>query len=299
MSETTNSKSIGMSLKEAAERLAAVSETSRLDAELLMQKILGLERHELICRQNECLSPDKEAAFEELVLRRIKHEPIAYIRGLKEFWGILFEVGPGVLIPRPATELLVELALAAAAKMTGELHIADLGTGSGAISVAIASELKNRNRNFKIEALDWSDEALRFAQKNVDRYGLRDFINLGKSNWFEALENSKSCFDIIVSNPPYIAEDDESVMPDLAYEPRQALFSGPEGLDAIRELLFKVPEYLKEGGAFFCEFGATQKELIENFIKNNEFLSSNFVCSFYKDLSNFDRALKLEFKQLV
>ena len=172
-------------LREAAGELQPVSGTPRLDAELLLQQVLKWERHELISRQREEIPTAAAEAFRELIGRRLQHEPIAYIRGFKEFWGLCFEVGPGVLIPRPETELLVERALFYAGRFNRKISILDLGTGSGAIAVALAVELRDRKEGFHITAGDVSLDALDYAQRNIKAHGVEDRVTIRRSDWLE------------------------------------------------------------------------------------------------------------------
>ena len=285
MNTDSTPRSVSSILKSSAQRLRIVSASPRLDAELLLQQILGWQRHELITREWEEVSGEAVRAFEELLARRLSCEPMAYIRGMKEFWGLQFEVGPGVLIPRPETELLVELSLQRVLCSEDEVSLLDIGTGSGALAVALAFELSRRGRSFRIVAADSSSVALEWADRNIRRNDLEKYIDLRRSDWFAALRDEQ--FDLIVSNPPYIADGDTAIAPGLRFEPKEALFSGPEGLDAIRFLLTHVSPHLRVNGTFLFEIGASQRGEVERVLREE---ALPFECTFHKDLSGMDRA---------
>lgn len=272
-------------LRTAADRLREVSPSARLDAELLLRHVLGWERHELICRDDEIIDDEKIGMFEVLIIRRLNHEPVAYIRGKKEFWGLEFNVGQGVLIPRPATELLVELAVKYAQEFPEEAAIVDLGTGSGAIAIAVSLELKKRHKDFRMLATDNGEEALSYARHNIHVHGLDNIIDTRRTSWFEGLSD----YDMILCNPPYIAEDDSSLAPGLRFEPQQALFAGFDGLNDIRFLLQHVGKHLRPKGIFLCESGATQGASIAEFVEHE---LRGLTLKIHKDLSGLDRVIE-------
>ncbi len=272
-------------LQTAAGRLRDVSPSARLDAELLLRHVLGWERHELICRDSQMIAREKIEMFEALLSRRLNHEPVAYIREKKEFWGLEFRVGPGVLIPRPATELIVELAVKYSEEFPCEISTVDLGTGSGAIAVAVSHELKKRKRAFRMLATDQSEKALDYARQNIKAHGLENLIETRQTSWLEELSE----YDMILCNPPYIAEDDSSPAPGLRFEPQQALFSGPEGLNDLKFLVRQVPEHLKPGGVFLCEIGAMQSAAIADFAEKEV---KALTLKIHQDLSGLDRVIE-------
>lgn len=226
--------------------------TPELDAELLLAHVLGVSRTRL--RSHSEVVPDAAAAqrFAQLIERRASGEPVAYLLGHKAFWTLELAVGPAVLVPRPETELLVERAL--------DLHpgsscqAADLGTGSGAIALALA-----RERPFwEITATDVSLEALAMARANAAALGL-DQVRFLHGSWFDALRGRT--FDLIVSNPPYVAEDDPALGA-LSYEPRQALTPGADAMTCLREIIRAAPDHLVRGGWLLLEHGATQASAV-------------------------------------
>lgn len=227
------------------------SEEARSEAQILLCAVLSVTRAWLIANAEQTLTDAQLADFHKLLQRRVQGEPVAYILGHREFYGLDFAVAPGVLIPRPDTETLVEAALSRIPK-TVPLHILDLGTGSGAIAVAIAV---NRPST-QVIAVDQSETALEIAQKTVDRLSATN-LRLLKSDWFSAL--SGEIFDIIVSNPPYIADADPHLnQGDLRFEPRSALAAGSDGLDEIRRIVAESPKHLAPGSWLLLEHGYDQ-----------------------------------------
>ena len=225
-------------------------ETARLDAELLLAATLGLDRVGLYVNFERPLDPSELAAFRERVQRRARHEPVQYILGEAEFWSLNFHVSPAVLVPRGDTEVLVEEALA---RIKGAARVLDVGTGSGAIAVALAHE----RAEIKVTALDCSEQALAVARDNVERNDVADRVNcvLGE---LEALPPGP--FDMIVSNPPYIpAGQWPTLMPEVRdFEPRLALDGGEDGLEAYRHLARQAGRILAPGGWLLVEVGIGQ-----------------------------------------
>ena len=196
--------------------------------------------------------------------RRLNGEPIAYILGSREFYGLQLKTTPATLIPRPDTETLVEAALAKVPQ-NASLNILDLGTGTGAVALAIASQRPQT----KVTAVDASLEALKVATENAQSLNLCN-VRLIESNWFSALGSEK--FDVIVSNPPYIAKDDEHLKQgDLRFEPLSALASGVDGLDDIRKIIQDAPEYLNPNGWLMLEHGYDQAEAVAALLKARSF----------------------------
>lgn len=242
---------VGEALHQTVTTLTPTCPTPRLDAEVLVMHVCGLDRSGLITHGHNALTNEQQRRLEELLARRQRGEPVAYIIGTREFWSMELAVTPATLIPRPETELLVEKALEHIPENT-EWHIADLGTGSGAIALAIA---KGRPRS-RVIATDSSSAALEVARSNAARFGLIN-IEFREGAWFAPLAGET--FDVIVSNPPYIpAGDPHLTQGDVRFEPASALVSGADGLDAIRHLARHAREYLGPGGWLMFEHGWDQ-----------------------------------------
>ncbi len=236
-------------LRHASGRLRAVADTPVLDAELLLGHVLGLGRAALRARGDEQVGPDAMARFLALLQRREAGEPVAYLTGRRGFWTLELDVGPGVLVPRPETELLVE---AAVARLAGHdaPAVLDLGTGSGAVALAIASELPSA----EVTGVDASEEALQIARRNARAAGLGR-VRFIHGHWFAPVAGMR--FDAIVANPPYLSTSDPHLA-GLAHEPRAALVAGPTGLEALREIASAAPRFLQPGGCLLMEHGAGQ-----------------------------------------
>ena len=278
----------------AAQELRECSSTPRLDAEILLANILGLSRSQLISAQRDEIDSGRAEHFVGLIARRKSGEPIAYIVGLKEFWGLDFEVDRRVLVPRPETELLVERALRLIHEFAEPLRLLDLGTGAGCIAVSIACELKRKARDFRIIAVDWSRQALEVAKRNVDRHGAAEQIELVHSNWFESLSCFRGAFQVILSNPPYV-EDGAPAASELKFEPKEALFAGRHGMREIERLLLAVTPFLAPSGVFLCEMGSDQRKLVEQLFAGHaqRELASIVPPRFYKDLAGHDRMFEI------
>ncbi len=230
-----------------------------LDAEVLAREALGWDRATLLARQRETLPPGFEERFSTLLARRMAREPVALIVGRREFWGMDFEVTREVLVPRPETELIVEESLedVRAGQRCG--LIVDIGTGSGCLAVALARELPRA----RIVATDLSTAALGVARRNTVRHGVHDRIALVRTSYLAGLRGPA---DLIVSNPPYVPESDGSLLPPEVreFEPPQALFSGPDGMDALRAIFEDAPRVLAGGGLLVVEFGFGQERLLRH-----------------------------------
>jgi len=244
-------------LLKRAKQLLAESPSARLDAEVLLCHVLKKPRSWLFAHGEELLPKDIQDALNALVDRRAKGEPVAYLTGTRGFWSLPIGVSPAVLIPRPETELLVELALAALPP-GGPARIADLGTGSGAIALALASERPEA----LVVAVEQSGKALEVARANADRLGLgANRVEFRHGDWFEELGAER--FDCLVCNPPYVREDDPHLnQGDVRFEPRKALAAGPEGMDAIRRVVSEAPMHLNEGGVLILEHGHDQQPAV-------------------------------------
>ena len=253
------------------------SPTARLDAEVLLLHCLKTDRLWLYTHQEAMLAEKDLYAFQGWVTRRCAGEPVAYIIGQKEFWSLLFEVNKDVLIPRPETELLVEAIVDAYSSDCGRpLNILEIGTGSGAISVALASELKNAH----IVATDISQGALRVAIRNARSNGVDDRISFVWGSLFEPVCGK---FDVIASNPPYIGEDEFELLPlgVRGFEPRIALAAGMEGTQFHRDIIMVGAFFLKQEGRIFLEIGAKQASVITDIMNKSDYYEEIAVISDY------------------
>jgi release factor glutamine methyltransferase len=243
---------VGEALAAAGARLTGLPDGSRrLEAELLLGEVTGLDRARILARPDAPLGSDARRRLAALVERRRRGEPIAYILGHQGFWTLDLEVTPDTLIPRPETELLVELALARLPP-AARLLVADLGTGSGAIAAALASE----RPAWTLIAADRSFAALAVARANVRRLRLTNMQTLA-GYWLQAF--APGSLDAVLSNPPYVRADDPHLARgDLRFEPRAALAAGPDGLDAIRRIAATATERLRPGGLLALEHGFDQ-----------------------------------------
>jgi len=235
--------------------LAGIPERdAALDVEVLARHVLGCDRATLLTRSRDAIPSAFDRLYQPLVARRAAREPIAYIVGHREFWGLEFDVTPDVLIPRPETEFVVEEAIAIASR-TVTRRIIDVGTGSGCLAVALAVEFASA----RVTATDVSPAALAVATRNAERHKV-----IGRIAFVETdlLENVDGPADLIVSNPPYVPEPAAStVQPEVGrYEPRTALYGGPDGLAVIRRLLAAAPQRLAHPGWLIVEFGFGQEE---------------------------------------
>jgi release factor glutamine methyltransferase len=223
------------------------------DADVLARHLLGWDRARLLARRLDAAPDGFAPALDALVAQRLHRAPVAYLTGTREFYGLAFEVTPDVLIPRPETELLVNAALDAVAGRDAP-RLADVGTGSGCIAVAIAATRPSA----VVFALDRSRAAVAVARRNAARYGVAHRVPLCAADLLTALAPD-SGLDAIVSNPPYVPDASPDVMPDVAgHEPPLSLYAGPDGLDAIRRLIRDAPARLRTGGRLLMEIGAGQ-----------------------------------------
>jgi len=241
-----------------------------VDARLLLQDSLRVNHAWLIAHMCDDLTDAQLQSFEQLLSRRLKGEPVAYILGMREFYGLPLKTNPATLIPRPDTETLVEAALDKLPS-NQSLKVLDLGTGTGAIALAIA---KNRSKA-DVTALDYSQEALSVAQENAQNSQITN-VRFLQSDWFSSLQGEK--FDVIVSNPPYIAEDDTHLTQgDLCFEPLTALASGKDGLDDIRKIIQAAPSHLNRNGWLMLEHGYDQAERVGELLKLHGFQQISHV----------------------
>lgn len=270
---------VTQALRRAARELETVSDTARLDAELLMAQALGVSRSELLLRHHAANVP---ARFEEFLARRLRCEPIAYILGRQQFRGLEFRVTPDVLIPRSDSECVVDAALSACA---GPARVLDCGTGSGALLLSFLAE--------RTEALgvgiDVSPAALAVAESNAAELGLAGRVRMLRRDWTQPVwRDGLGRFDLVLANPPYVestAELDKSVR---LFEPETALFAGPEGLDAYRCLVPQLPEIMQENGFAVVEIGAGQADSVGAIAAE-----AGFRSRLVRDLAGRPRALLL------
>jgi len=242
----------------ARERLRAAgisSDEADLDARLLAERVLGWTTERYFAESTQTPPDDFDARFDPLIARRAAREPYAYIVGHQEFWGLEIDVTPAVLIPRPETELIVEIAAEILAADSTAL-VADVGTGSGCLAVAIARE----RPNVRLVATDLSISALDMARGNAEKCGVAHRIEFHQT---DLLDDVREAFDIVVSNPPYVRDGDrDGIQPEVRFEPAGALYAGPDGLDVIRRLVPRAADRLKPGGTLIFEFGFGQAEVV-------------------------------------
>ena len=262
-------------------------ESARLDAELLIGHCLGLDRVGLYLDYDRPLLEQELLACRELVRRRAAHEPVAYITGQRDFWTLTLQIGMGVLIPRPETEVLVEHALVFLAALdVARPRVLDIGTGSGAIALALAAEMQQLD----IVALDASAQAAACARANAERLGFSERVRVVQAQFPEVCAQDAERYDLIVSNPPYIASGDiEGLAPDIRdYEPRAALDGGADGLGVYRRWIPQCAPLLVEGGALMLEIGHDQGPAVSGLLAAaGHFCALNVV----RDYSRRDRVV--------
>jgi release factor glutamine methyltransferase len=261
----------------------------RLSAELLLGSVIGLDRLGLILHSDRSLDKKEGLIFQKRILRRAGHEPVAYLVGQKEFWSLTFEVNPEVLIPRPETELLVEQTLGILANQAGPKTLIELGTGSGAISIALSKSLTHPPKT-RLIATDISRGALRTAQKNAGLHGRGNTIHFVQGDWLRPFSTQSRWIDLLVSNPPYISEKDILQLPATVqrFEPLKALSGGQDGLEAIRLIFKQAVKQLKLGGWIILEIGETQGSRVLNLAREYHFNP----ISVLRDHAGKDRVLK-------
>jgi release factor glutamine methyltransferase len=276
MESTATSLTVERLLAEGQLALSMHS-SARLDAELLLAYVLGCPRSTLLRDDRHTVTREQQAQFLAFIARRALGEPLAYLTGEREFWSLPLQVTPAVLVPRPETELIVERALVLLDH--AEACVADLGTGSGAIALALASE----RPRWRITATDQSAEALRIAAHNAQALGITT-IRFVQGDWFKPLAGER--FDLIASNPPYIAAGHPALQDAaLQHEPLSALASGPAGLDALLEIIQAAAAHLRAGGFLLLEHGSDQAGRVADALTAAGF--GNVRC--HQDLAGHDR----------
>jgi len=244
------------------ERVGIQPAEARLDVDFYARTILGWDRARFLTSQTQPVPDALEPRFSEWIERREHHEPSAYIVGEREFWGLTLRVTPAVLIPRPETEFIVEeaLRLVRAEPPAASLRMADIGTGSGCIAVALAHELPQA----RLVATDVSADALVIASENASRHGVANRIDIVQTSYLDGVDG---VFDVIAANPPYVREGDKPALArDVRHEPDVALFGGPTGLRHIDAVLDSAVEKMRPGGWFVMEFGFGQEDQVRELV---------------------------------
>ena len=260
-----------------ADLLASSSESAKLDAQVLLLHILQKPRSYLFTWPEHALSDEQQSQFNVFIQRRLKGEPVAHITGLREFWSLSLEVNATTLIPRPDTETLVEQALEIALPATAK--VLDLGTGTGAIALALGSEMPN----WQITAVDRVSDAVALATRNQQRLAINN-VHVKQSNWFSELHGEK--FNLIVTNPPYIESSDIHLnQGDVRFEPLSALVADDCGMSDIKQIITQSRDYLLSNGYLLIEHGFEQGEAVRHFFEKMAFVNIKTV----KDLGNNDR----------
>ena len=274
-------KAIARALADAARQLDKSSDTARLDSELLMAEALHIDRDKLILAPPDRKVPDR---FWDMVERRKAGEPVAYITGRRAFWNIELHVGPGVLVPRPDSEVLIAAAIEHFEGTDGPQRVLDLGTGPGTLVLAALDVWPKANGL----GTDVSRQALAYAAANARRLGFENRVKLAQGNWAEGLLET---FDLILCNPPYIAEGSELGPGVREYEPDEALFAGREGLDAYRALAPQLPHLLNRGGLAAVEIGHDQAKAVTRLLGRG-----GLKAKVARDLAGRDRAVLLTWR---
>ncbi len=261
------------------------SNLAALDAEVLARQVLGWDKARFLSDRHETATSAFLLNFEHLIARRVRREPVSYITGTREFWGIDFEVTPDVLIPRPETELIIEETLARLDK-NSRPTIADIGTGSGCIAVVLAREAPNA----RIIATDISPEALVIARRNAARHGVTERIRFVDTSFLDGIDDM---VDFIVSNPPYVpSRSGPGLTPEVRdYEPSVALFGGEDGLDGPQQVLDAAVRHLVPGGWLIMEFGYGQDDQVAALVGKADGLT---LSSIRHDLQEIPRVAVIE-----
>ena len=281
---SNNDPTIGELLHRGSLALSGVSSSARLDSEVLLGHLLGYSRTQLIINNSSLCKPEVVAHFSGLLERRQRGEPVAYITGEREFWGLSFTVSPSVLVPRPESELIIEEALAFVGSARS-LRFVDLGVGSGCLSIALVVELVKQRCDVQGIGIDISQEALTVAQANARRHDVFNRIAYARGNWFDGVQKIKPPYDIIIANPPYI-DPAEQVPIELSFEPRNALFAEERGLRDVRLILEQSHSRLRSGGLLLVEVGAGKRSALREMLPAFE---AHYDISLLGDDSEQDR----------
>jgi len=286
MTEDEYELSIRQYLDDGSAILRFASDSPRLDAELLMGLVLRKPRSFLHTWPEQRLSTSQAEQYEGMLRRRFAGEPIAYMTGMREFWSMPLKVTPDVLIPRPETELLVEKALLRLPQ-DEELRVLDLGAGSGAVSLAIAQERPRAT----VIGVDISLAALQLARANARLQKIAN-VEFRESDWFDAVRGEK--FNVVVGNPPYVAEDDPHLQRgDARFEPKLALDAGPGGMEAFRAILDRAHNYLVRQGWLLLEHGASQHLALRRLLEAQHYHD----ITLHKDAAGHDRVTECRFME--
>ena len=243
-------------IRQSSQLLAPVSESAKLDVELLLAKALGKDRTYLFTWSDKLVSSEDKSIFEVMFYRRIKGEPIAYILGQQEFWDLTLNTAQHTLIPRADTETLIEWGLELSEILPEQAKVIDLGTGTGAIALALAKE----NPSWQVQAVDLIPQAVELAKQNAEINNLNR-VKIYQSSWFDQVDGE---FDLIVSNPPYIDPDDEHLSQgDVRFEPKSALVADNNGLADLELIADQARQYLVNGGWLLMEHGYDQREQLQ------------------------------------
>ncbi|WP_426370467.1 peptide chain release factor N(5)-glutamine methyltransferase [Pseudocolwellia sp. HL-MZ7] len=271
----TEKNSIKTQIELGTELLEKVSDSAKLDSQVLLGFVLDKEINYLYTWPEKVLTASQYASYSALLQERLLGKPIAYITGVKEFWSLAFYCDASTLIPRPDTEVLIEQILAevednlenkSSDTVSNTISCIDLGTGTGAIALALASE----KPNWEIDAIDYSENAVALAQKNAKHLAINN-VNIYQSDWFLNVDTDKR-FDVIISNPPYIDENDIHLSQgDVRFEPLSALVAQDEGLADITKIVNQAIPYLKQDGFLFFEHGYNQGEAVRNIMQASGF----------------------------
>ena len=282
----SSSDPISALINTGAKQLSSVSDSAKLDVRLLISYVLDKPLSYLLTWPDKQLSEKQFQQFITLFEERLLGKPIAYLLGFKEFWSLKFQVSPATLIPRPDTEILVETILAN--HQQSSLNCLDLGTGTGAIALALASE----QNHWQIDALDFQNEAVELAKLNAKRLGLTQ-VSIYQSDWFSSVDENK-IFDVIVSNPPYIDALDEHLgQGDVKFEPKTALIADKNGFADIEKIIIQSIPFLKNAGWLYFEHGFEQGCGVQDLFDKNGFSEIKTI----KDYNGNDRVTYACYKQ--
>ncbi len=282
-----------MTIREAvhnaeAKLLSAGVANARHDAEVLIAHILKKNRAWVVTHVFDVLDEEANREYEAACNRRTRREPLQYILGMQEFWGLEFRVTPDVLIPRPETELVVETALAIAKSLDRQATIVDIGTGSGCIAISLAKELPSAH----FFAIDASEKALAVARGNSDKHGVSDRIRFLQGDLLKPLEelSVRGQIEILVSNPPYVRSGERNTLQAEVrnYEPAAALFSGPSGTEIHQRIIAEAPAYLRLHGALIMEIGMGQTKMLREMLSASDAYTAPV---FLKDLAGIERVV--------